>query len=87
MLGVGITIVFVWSFYFFYNGEIVKKQETFATDFIVNELNLDVDIIYSDSKLRGEEIEVKAYTSDDTKITLIYRDNSIINYEIKKHGE
>lgn len=87
VLGIGITIILLLSFNSIYDGKVVKKQETFAKEYIINELNLDVDIIYSNGKLRGEDTEVKAYTSDDTKIALIYRDNSIVSYEIKKLDE
>lgn len=84
VIGVGIALTLI--FFYFYNEDgtvIQNKQEVVANQFLREELNISASTFYSQRKLRGEESIVMAYNNSENKlITMIYKNNTIISYEI-----
>jgi len=84
-IGLGIGVMLIYFYPFHENNNVIpNKQEVVASQFLKEELNLSASTIYSERKLRGEDTIVRAFSDSDGKlITMIYRYNSIISYEIK----
>ena len=88
IIGIAMAVVFLFSYnrLFGSDNRIMMKQEIVAKSFLEEELNMqgfDVYLRKSHVGLRGEESRVGAYDQSGTVITMIYKDNRIISYEIE----
>lgn len=86
-LGVGIVISFglIFSYYNFSESRdrIMVKQEIVAKEFLEEELGRNEFEVYTRNtsiSLRGEEKTVRAFDSTGTAITMVYKDNEIIEW-------
>ena len=85
-IGFGIVLMLVYFYFFTENDYVIQnKQEVVANHFLKEELNIPASTFYSQRKLRGEESIVMAYNNSENKlVTMIYKNNAIISYEIKE---
>lgn len=90
-IGVGIVLAISILFFYYKSSEIGKdsisiKQEFVAKDFLEKDLNMQGFEVHSDDyfgSTRGEETILKAYDLDGNFVTMVYKDDAIIDYEFK----
>lgn len=87
---VGFAIAIALFFFYYkptdFKTRIMVKQEIVAQNFLEEELclyGLSIYVDYLDRNLRGEDTIVRAYNSSGNSITMIYRNNTIISYDIE----
>jgi hypothetical protein len=81
-IGIGITIFIIWG-----PRNIIKInnnyiQEVVAEEYLINQLHMEPIQISCDRDIRGKATEVRAWSSGDLKIIMIYRNGKIESYKL-----
>lgn len=83
-IGMGIAIYILLVPHNLINSNNKYIQEVVAEEYLINKLHITPVHMNTDRNLRGKATEVRAYSSRDLKITMIYRNGKIESYKLEE---
>ncbi len=92
LIGIMITAIFLFSYYKLSGSEsrMMIKQELVAEKYLEEELGINGFQVYTDNfngSLRGEDSIINAVDMSGTFMTMTYKNNEIVSYEMKTNGD